>query len=147
MEIAQAYLEMLGRDRWDDWIALWHDEAVLKFPFAPAERPASYTGKHEILAYMRAAAGRLIVDAVEEMRLFPGQDPEVLVVELSIRGHLAGTNASYDQQYVSIFECREGLLWRYREYWNPLVSIAAYGSRDRWLAATSEIAPGESTTP
>ena len=136
LELARAYQTLLAEGRLDEWIALWHDDALLEFPFAPAGRPAAYRGKDEILEYMTHAAGRIATDAVEELRVHTASDPQVLIVELSTRGHLVESGAPYDQRYVCVFEARDGLLWRYREYWNPLVSIDAHGGFDEWMAAT-----------
>jgi ketosteroid isomerase-like protein len=134
LELAQAYQALLGQGHLAEWIELWHDDATLEFPFVPVGHRASYHGKAEILAYMQAASGRIVTDEVSELRLHTGADPEVLVVELGTRGHLVATGAAYDQRYICVFELREGLLWRYREYWNPLVSIEAYGGREEWEA-------------
>jgi hypothetical protein len=51
-------------------------------------------------------------------------------VELSIRGRSIPTSRPFDQSYAIIVEIRDGKLWRFREYWNPLVSIEAFG--DGW---------------
>lgn len=62
-------------------------------------------------------------------------DPSVACVELSIRGTMAGSGAPYNQRYVVIFETQDGLIKHYREYWNPLVVMNAYGGLDAWLAS------------
>ncbi len=135
LELAQGYLALLSQGRLEEWIRLWHEEAVLEFPFAPLGRASAYVGKADILAYMRSTRGRISTDKVEEIRLHPSTDPTVLVVELVTRGHMVDSGVSYDQRYVSVFECRDGLIWRYREYWNPLVSIEAHGGLENWLAS------------
>jgi ketosteroid isomerase-like protein len=135
LDLAGMYQTLLGQGRFDEWIALWHDDAILEFPYVPAGRTSSYRGKEAILAYMKAASGRIATDAVDELRVHEAADPHMLVVELATRGHLVGSGAPYDQRYVCVFELREGLLWRYREYWNPLVSIDAHGGLDEWLAS------------
>ncbi|HEY1652841.1 MAG TPA: nuclear transport factor 2 family protein [Acidimicrobiales bacterium] len=137
LEVAQAYLVLLGQNL-DEWIELWHEDGALEFPFAPTGRPDSYHGKQDILAYMKAASGRIVTEGVENLRVHPGADPEVLVAELATRGHLSTTGARYDQRYVCVFEMRDGLLWRYREYWNPLVSIEAYGGLAAWFTALDD---------
>lgn len=69
------------------------------------------------------------------MRLFPMLDPAVAVVEVTIRGHNPGTGAPYNQSYVLFFETAGGKLRRYREYWNPLISIDAMGGdRGAWVS-------------
>jgi len=132
LALVNAYQRLLLQQRWDEWIELWTDDAELEFPYAPRDRQSRYRGKSEIVAYMRATPGRVAVDGVREMRLFPMLDPTVAVVEVAIDGHVPDSGAPYGQRYVLFFEARDGKLWRYREYWNPLVSIDAMGGREVW---------------
>jgi len=134
LRVVTQYQTLLGLGRWDDWIALWADDGQLDFPFAPAGRQRTYRGREEILRYMRAASGKMVIEGVEGVRLIPAQDPAIAMVELTIRGHAADDGAPYNQSYVLVFETENGLLKRYREYWNPLVSIDAFGGRETWTA-------------
>jgi uncharacterized protein len=127
LQIVAAYQSLLREKRWAEWAELWADDATLEFPFAPPGRQRAYHGKAEIVRYMREAAGRITIDSVDGIRLFPMQDPEVAVVELAIKGRATATNRAYDQCYVIFFETKRGKLSHYREYWNPLISIAAFG--------------------
>jgi hypothetical protein len=127
-----AYLSLLAQGRFDDWIELWADDGVLEFPYAPAGRRRTYEGKADVLAYMRHATGRVATDAIESMRVFPMQDPDIAVVELKTRGRALANNAPYNQSFVMFFELKDGKLHRYREYWNPLVTLDAMGGRDAW---------------
>ncbi len=137
-ELAQAYLHLMKEQKWDAWIDLWIDDAVLEFPFAPAGGKSRLVGKTDILGYMRAVSGRIEVLGVKELRIHPMLDPEQLLVELQIEGRIPSTHAPYDQRYVTLFTFKDGHLAHYREYWNPLVSIEAHGSYEAWLAqATS----------
>jgi ketosteroid isomerase-like protein len=36
-----------------------------------------------------------------------------------------------------VFHLKNGKLWRYREYWNPLVTIEGFGGLDAWIAAVN----------
>jgi ketosteroid isomerase-like protein len=56
----------------------------------------------------------------------PAQDPNVVIVEMTIRGRAVETDKPYNQQFVIVAETRDGKLARYREYWNPLVSAEAF---------------------
>jgi len=66
-------------------------------------------------------------------------DPSKLVIELAINGHLLANGATYNQRYVTFFEFELGKIKHYREYWNPVVSIEAYGSYEAWLKFNSEL--------
>lgn len=137
-ELAQAYLHLMKEQKWDAWIDLWIDDAVLEFPFAPTGGQSRLVGKADILGYMRAVSGRIEVLGVKELKIHPMLDPEQVLVELQIEGRIPATGAPYDQRYVTLFTFKDGRLSHYREYWNPLVSIEAYGSYDAWLTqATS----------
>jgi ketosteroid isomerase-like protein len=61
-------------------------------------------------------------------------DPDIAVVELTIKGRALANDAPYDQSFVIFFEVQGGKLRRHREYWNPLVTIDAIGDRDAWAA-------------
>ncbi len=127
-----AYQTLIGQGRFDDWISLWAEDGVLEFPYAPAGRRRAYRGKADILAYMKHATGRVAVDAVESMRVFPMLDPDIAMVEVSVRGRAIVNNTPYNQSFVMIFELKDGKLHRYREYWNPLTTMDAMGGREAW---------------
>ncbi len=92
-------------------------------------------GKTEILAYMQPLGGRMKIDALEYFDLHPMLDPSVICFEMGFKGHIVETGATYDQKYISIIETKDGKILRYREYWNPVVSMDAIGGRDAWTAA------------
>lgn len=136
--ILQSYLHLFSQQRWDEWIDLWADDGVLEFPFAPAGRRRRYVGKPDILAYMKPVAvrmaGRIKVEAVEYFQMHPMLDPEMSCFEMAVKGRILATDAPYNQKYISIIETKGGKVSRYREYWNPIVSMDANGGRDAWTA-------------
>ena len=133
IETAQSYLRLLQAQDWDKWINLWADDAVLEFPFAPKNRPSVYRGKQDILTYISSTTRSIVVDSVAELNISPMFDPNMLVIELTINGHLLSNGASYNQRYVTFFEFESGKIKYYREYWNPIISIEAYGGYEAWM--------------
>jgi hypothetical protein len=125
LTLMQQYQTLLTEARFDEWIELWADDGVCEFPFASPERPRVLQGKEQILAYMTDYPSRISIDGVDELRVHPALDPNVVVVEMTIRGRAVETNKTYNQQYVIVAEARDGKLAHYREYWNPLVSAEA----------------------
>jgi uncharacterized protein len=132
LQLVGAYQTLLIEKRWDEWIELWAEDGELCFPFAPPGRKSVYRGRAEILGYMREV-GRVVVDSLETGRLFAMQDPRTAVAEFTVKGHAPQTGAPYNQSFVLFFETKHGKLWRYREYWNPLVTIDAVGDRETWI--------------
>jgi ketosteroid isomerase-like protein len=139
LEKAQLYLELLKAQDWDKWIDLWADDAILEFPFAPDNRPSVYRGKQDILTYMSSTTKSIVVDSVAGLKISPMLDPDNLVIELAINGHLISNGAIYNQRYVTFFEFESGKIKHYREYWNPVVSIEAYGSYEVWKEFHKEL--------
>ena len=136
LSIVDAYQFLMAQQRWDEWIALWAEDGSLEFPFAPAPRPKIYVGRTAILNYMREAAGSFVIESVASRLVHPMLDPQTVCGEMTIKGRLRATGAPYDQQYVVFFEIVTGQIQRYREYWNPLIALAAYGGVEAWLAST-----------
>ena len=142
LKIATAYQTLIGRGAWDEWIELWAEDGTLEFPYAPPGRQSIYRGKAEILAYMKAATGKMKIDSIGAMRVHPLLDPHGMTVELAARGSILATGKPYDQKYVFFFEVRNGKIVQYREYWNPLVSIDAHnGDRAGWTAGFGKPLP------
>ena len=143
LQLAQSYQSLLSRQRFDEWIELWAEDGTCGFPFAHESRRRVYQGKREILAYMAATPGRIAIDALAEMRVHPMLDPEVAAVEFAVSGRVLTTGRPYNQRYVAFLEAKDGKIWRYREYWNPLVSVEAHGGLEAWLSADTERPSGE----
>lgn len=125
LAVIQRYRELLFAQRFDEWIELWADDGICEFPFAPEDGPKRLEGKAEILDYMTRFPSRFSIEGVDRLRIHPGLDPNIVIVELAIRGRATGTGKPYNQQYVVVAELRDGKLAHYREYWNPLVSAEA----------------------
>ena len=125
LSLMQQYQRLLTAARFGEWIELWADDGVCEFPFASPERPRLLQGKEQILAYMTAYPSRIFIEGVDKLRVHPALDPNVVVVEMTIKGRVVETEKPYNQQYVIVAETRDGKLTHYREYWNPLVSAEA----------------------
>ena len=131
LQLVGAYQQLLVEKRWDEWIQLWAEDAELCFPFAPLGRKSVYRGHAEIVGYMKEV-GRVVVDSLASGRLFAMQDPQIAVAEFTVNGHASDTGTPFNQSYVMFFETKDSKIWRYREYWNPLVTIDALGDRETW---------------
>jgi len=101
-------------------VDLCADDVVFEFPFAPPGRPARVEGKLALGDYLKAISGRVRLEGVSNLEIHETVKPEVAIIEMTMTGTVTATGAPYEQSYVSVLTVRDGLIVRYRDYWNPL---------------------------
>ncbi|WP_432454883.1 MULTISPECIES: nuclear transport factor 2 family protein [unclassified Agarivorans] len=112
---AETLLDMLSED------------ILFEFPYALPDGIHSVEGKTAFTAYLQKVAGLLTVESMSLHRSILSTDGQNAVLEFSCKGHADNENARYDQDYVSVIDLKDGLISRYRDYWNPLVVMNAFG--------------------
>lgn len=124
---ARALFRFIGTDV-EAWLACFADDAVVEFPYAASiRRPTRLAGKAAISDYFRTTPA-LFQDLVfRDLRVVPGRDPDVAVVEVHGSATISTTSRCYEQDYVVFVRTRDGMVVSYREYWNPLPGIDAFG--------------------
>lgn len=106
------------------------DEIVFEFPYAPPGGVHRLDGKPALAAYLPSVAKLISIDKLETTAVHPCLDPQVVVAEFAASGRGNATGIPYDQRYISVIRTREGRIAHYRDYWNPLVAIAATGGME-----------------
>jgi len=96
------------------------EDVVFEFPFAPPGRPARVEGKAALGEYLKGLSGRMRIEGVRNLEIHETVQPDVAVIEMTLTGTVTATGAPYEQSYVVILTVRDGLIARYRDYWNPL---------------------------
>ncbi|WP_028933599.1 nuclear transport factor 2 family protein [Pseudonocardia spinosispora] len=100
----------------DQWLALFHDDVVFEFPFAPPGAPRRLEGKEALTAHVTGrAARRLAAPRVENLTVHQSVDPTTLVAEMTVRGE-----GGAERPAIAVVSVREGRITLYRDYWNPL---------------------------
>lgn len=125
-------LEALTRGDVAPWPALFADEGVQEFPYAPEGYPQRIAGRQAIAAYLADYPEKFQLDRIVNPVFYPSG--RVLVLEFGVEGTALQTGKPYNQRYVSVIEHRGGQITRYVDYWNPLVVIEALGGTDELLA-------------
>ena len=125
-----AHLELIGHDM-QRWLALFADDAVVEFPYAASlGRPGRLDGKAAIDAFFRGTPGTFRDLTFRDLRSFPGTDPDFAVAEVHGSAIIGAMNRRYEQDYVMLLRTRAGKIVWYREYWNPIPAIEAFGGID-----------------
>jgi ketosteroid isomerase-like protein len=107
------------------WTDLCDENVVAEFPFAPEGSPARLEGRTALYEYLRGYPDFIDVRAIPSLRIYSTDDPNVAIAEWSASGRVLGNGNAYEMSYATFVTFRNGLIVTYREYWNPIVFIAA----------------------
>jgi ketosteroid isomerase-like protein len=123
----RAALEGLVAGDVTAWVEMWADDGRMEFPYGPEGYVPSVEGKAAIYEYLRDYPTKIRIDRVTELNVYQALDPDRAVVEFAVEGEALPTGRSYRQRYVGIVTLRGDKIANYRDYWNPLVAIQAFG--------------------
>ncbi|MFI0482213.1 nuclear transport factor 2 family protein [Actinomadura sp. 9N215] len=105
------------------WLALWADDGVMEFPFAPPHWSQRLDGAEAIAAYMRRYPDHIDLHDFPDVRIHETAAPETIVVEMRGTGRLVQTGAPFDMTYIAVVTVKDGRFAFYRDYWNPLAVL------------------------
>lgn len=121
--LERAFAALLAHDM-PAFTELFSADAVMEFPFAPAERPQRLEGREAVRSYLHDYPDLLDVQRIHDVTVHRGsnEDPtrERLVVEFAASGRVVATSQPYTARYVAVLTLRDGLIEHYRDYWNPV---------------------------
>lgn len=120
-------IELLADMDLEGYVDLFAEDAVIEFPYAPAGRPRRLDDPSSLRDYVMAIGAAVEIESFPSLVVHHLTDPHSIVAEVALHGTVAGSGAPYDVQYVWIIEERDGLIVRFRDYWNPTQTTAATG--------------------
>ncbi|MCF3934065.1 nuclear transport factor 2 family protein [Acuticoccus sp. M5D2P5] len=106
------------------------DDVSFEFPFSVPGGIEIIDGKAALEAYLPKVGELFTIEALTLERAFVSSDGHNGVLEFTSKAYANATGARYDQTYVSVVDLRDGLISRYKDYWNPLVVLSATGGAD-----------------
>jgi len=129
--IAQVFanhLALIGKDI-PAWVDLFAEDAIGEFPYASAlGSPERLKGKAAIYNYMKDVPTQMQNLSYTNIREYPTANPNLLFAEVHGEAVIVVTGKHYQQDYVMRLETKNGKIIHYREYWNPVAAIEAWGS-------------------
>ncbi|SEU22227.1 nuclear transport factor 2 family protein [Stigmatella erecta] len=126
-ELFATHLALVTKDM-PAWLELFAENAVIEFPYAPSVgTPARLEGKAAITAYALGVPSAMRDFVFSNLRLFPTHEPHVLFAEVHGEATISHTGLRYVQDYVMRLETDGERIIHYREYWNPVPVIQAFG--------------------
>ncbi len=106
------------------------DDIVFEFPFPMPNGIQRIEGKTALEDYLPKVGAALTIETLALTRALISTDRTTATVEFSCKGCNKTSHARYDQNYVSVIDLRDGRISRYRDYWNPLIALAALGDSE-----------------
>jgi uncharacterized protein len=106
----------------DGFADLFAPDAVLEFAFhGPPGTPAvRLEGREVIRDYSRQVmASPLRLEDYEVAELYEAQDPEVVIVEMSVKATLTTTGRSITARSIQVLRIRDGQIVLFRDYADP----------------------------
>ncbi|MBM7075048.1 nuclear transport factor 2 family protein [Micromonospora sp. MMS20-R1-14] len=100
-------------------IALFADDGVMGFPFAPAGQPSRITGRAAVHDYLIDYPAILDVREITEVTVHETTDPAVLVADFTAGSVVVASDRPYRLRYVAVPTIPDGHIVHYRDYWNP----------------------------
>lgn len=112
----------------DSWVALWDDDGVIEFPFAPEGAPGRLDGRTAIAAYMQGLSRHIDLHATPHLEIHHTREPDTIVVEMRAVGRQVVTDEPFTMSYIVVVTAREGRFTHWRDYWNPLGLPASWAA-------------------
>jgi ketosteroid isomerase-like protein len=128
-EVFQQILAGMGAGDTQALLSRCRDDVVFEFPFAPEGRPQRLEGKQAVGEYLAAIASGAVLERLTSLEMHQTVDPDVAVIEFSASGRVRDADSPFERSYVVVLTVRDGLVARYRDYWNPLASFSGGSER------------------
>ena len=140
---ATAFLDALAVSDADAISAMWTEDAVLEFPFAPDGFPPSVEGHAAIDKYFRDALA--VVDPIDYPNrvVTPLADPNACIIEFSSRLTIGDDPTVQENSYITIVRSRGGKIAHFKEHYDSVKRAAGFPSADE---ISGDATPGHAVT-
>lgn len=126
--IFDVHLALIVKDI-QAWVNLFASDAVIEFPYASAVgTPERLEGFAAIYNYMKDVPTQMQNLIFTNVRKYPTSNSNILWAEVHGSATIVATGRHYQQDYVMQLETKDGKIVHYREYWNPIPALEAWGN-------------------
>ena len=128
-DLAEQFLNALTTRDVDQVMPLWDEDGVMEFPFVPEGSPNRFEGLDAIRTTLASAFVQRPKMSFFDVRAHQAADPNLAFVEF--KGDMTlQSGAPYNNTYIAKVEARDGKLIHFKEFFNPLVDLAAGNPRE-----------------
>ena len=126
LERIREYFDLIATGDVDALAQYWHDDIVFEAPFSFTGKPSRTVGKQAVYDRLSTSYG-LVSMAFHMTEIYELSDPDRFLVEYDSDGHMLGSGERYQNSYITLVEVREGLISRFREFYDSQRCAAAFG--------------------
>ncbi len=130
VEAFRALIEAQARRDVPALLALVTDDFVMDYPLKPPGHPERVQGKDEITEMFGAVADGLPGLELTDLVLHPGADPDYVVAEFRLHGPASGSAPGYDSRYLTSARFRDGQIYWYELFFDPISLARSMGADD-----------------
>ncbi|MEV2243200.1 nuclear transport factor 2 family protein [Streptomyces sp. NPDC049970] len=134
-ETFHRLLKLLAAKDMDAVADLWAEFGTAEFPFAAGDSPRRLTGREAVREYLADYPDLMDVQAIAALTVHRTGRPDTIVAEFTAHGRTMATDEPYRLDYITVLTTRQGLITRYRDYWNPLAAASAAGKLPELLGS------------
>jgi uncharacterized protein len=127
-ETFRRLLDLLLAKDMDAVADLWAEHGTAEFPFAEEASPGRLEGREAVRGYLAHYPDLMDVQAIPTVTVHHTERPGTIVVEFTADGRTVRTGKPYRLDYITVMTVQDGLITRYRDYWNPLAAASAAGT-------------------
>ncbi len=111
----------------DAVISLFNEDAVIEYPYAPSIGVAARQDKEAYRKHLEGGLKNMPDLQFSNIRVYPLQKEGAYWAEAHGETTILSTGLLYQQDYVMYFILKDNKFSFYREYWNPLPGMKAFG--------------------
>lgn len=127
-ELAVRFLKALETRDVDQVMVLWNRDGAMEFPYVPEGSPSRFEGAEAIRATLASAFIQRTSMCFFDVAAYQADDPNLAFIEF--KGDMTlQSGAPYNNTYIAKVEARGGKLMCFKEFFNPLVDLAAGNPR------------------
>lgn len=119
LAVVERVFAAIGQSDADAQVANYTEDIVIEFPYT--DPPGEKRGRQVIRDYL-AGAFTVFKFNLEITDVHATTNPDKLIVEFVGQGTYLPNGAPYENTYIAVFEFRDGLIFRQREFFNPLMA-------------------------
>lgn len=108
---------------------LFHEDAVIEFPYATSLGTASRLTLPEYSNYLKGALPNMPDIHFDIRGIYPVGE-NACWAEIHGEAVIPKTGKLYRQDYVVYLVQKEGRIYQYREYWDPIAGLKAFGTNE-----------------